>query len=102
MLVNQAGAGQGFDGNGIYLRANTGGGSVLGSTAVSARRLPQHDRVRQQPGRLPGHAPDVHGDHAALPHRRPCASNPLPDVNGAGGAGLPGDVGPPQPATVAP
>ena len=31
-LVNQTGAGQGFDGNGTYLRANTGGGSVLAST----------------------------------------------------------------------
>ena len=32
-LVNQAGTGQGFDGNGTYLRVNTGGGSVLSSMA---------------------------------------------------------------------
>jgi hypothetical protein len=30
----------------------------------------------------------------------PCHTNPLPDVNGLGGDGLPGDVGPAAPAPV--
>ena len=40
---------------------------------------------------------------SAVPPYRPdvaCTSNPLPDVNGTGGVGLPGDVGPPAPAAV--
>ena len=103
VLVNQTGAGQGFDGNGTYLRANTGGGDVLGSTPYPPGGFRNTTVFGNNQGDVPGHAADVHADDAAVPHRRaPARTNPLPDVNGAGGAGLPGDVGPPQPATVAP
>ena len=100
-LVNQAGAGQGFDGNGSYLRVNTGGGSVLSSMAYPPGGVPQRRRSSATPRptcsargrRSPPTVPPYRTDVA-------CHTNPLPDVNGTGGAGLPGDVGPPAPATV--
>ncbi len=102
VLVNQTGAGQGFDGNGIYLRANTGGGSVLGSTPYPPGGFRNTTVFGNNQGDYLGTRPTF---TAATPPYRPdvpCASNPLPDVNGTGGTGLPGDVGAPQPATVAP
>ena len=93
---------QGFDGNGIYLRANTGGGNVLGSTPYPPGGFRNTTVFGNNQGDYLGTRPTF---TAATPPYRPdvaCASNPLPDVNGTGGTGLPGDVGAPQPATVAP
>ncbi len=102
VLVNQTGAGQGFDGNGIYLRANTGGGDVLGSTPYPPGGFRNTTVFGNNQGDYLGTRPTF--TPTTPPYRTDvaCSSNPLPDVNGAGGAGLPGDVGPPQPATVAP
>ena len=99
-LVNQAGIGQGFDGNGTYLRVNTGGGSVLSSMAYPPGGFRNDVDLRQHPGRPDGHPAAF---TSAVPPYRPdvaCHTNPLPDVNGTGGVGLPGDVGPPAPAAV--
>ena len=102
VLVNQTGAGQGFDGNGIYLRANTGGGDVLGSTPYPPGGFRNTTVFGNNQGEYLGTRPTF--TPTTPPYRTDvaCSENQLPDVNGAGGAGLPGDVGPPQPATVAP
>jgi phospholipid/cholesterol/gamma-HCH transport system substrate-binding protein len=99
-LVNQAGSGQSFDGNGSQLRVNAGGGGVLGSTPYpqgSFRNTTLFGNNQSDPlGTRPTFT-------AATPPYRPeipCASNPLPDINGTGGTGLPGDVGPPSPQAV--
>ena len=93
VLVNQTGAGQGFDGNGTYLRANRAAATC--SAARRIRRAASATRPCSATTRATTSAP-------ARPSRRrrrrpaptsPCASNPLPDLNGAGGSGLPGDVG---------
>jgi ABC-type transporter Mla subunit MlaD len=99
-LVNQSGAGQGFDGNGSWLRVNTGGGSVLSSTPYPAGQVRNNVLFGNTQAAPDGTRPTF---TAAIPPYRPeipCATNPLPDVNGTGGAGLPGDVGPPSPAAV--
>jgi ABC-type transporter Mla subunit MlaD len=99
-IVNQAGSGQGFDGNGSYLRVNAGGGPVLSSTPYPQGGFrndvifgnTQSTPLGTRPSftsSVPPYRPDV-----------PCTQNPLPDVNGTGGAGLPGDVGPPMPEAV--
>ena len=99
-LVNLAGAGQSFDGNGSYLRVNTGGGDVLTSAPYppgNFRNTTVFGNTQAAPtGVRPTFTP-------ATPPYRPdvlCSSNPLPDVNGSGGTGLPGDVGAPSPVAV--
>jgi phospholipid/cholesterol/gamma-HCH transport system substrate-binding protein len=99
-LVNQAGAGQGFDGNGSWLRVNAGGGSVLSSTPYPAGQIRNNVLFGNTQAPPLGTRPQF---TAATPPYRPeipCASNPLPDVNGTGGDDLPGDVGPPSPEAV--
>jgi len=83
-LVALAGEGQNFDGNGPYVRFQTGGGSrqvSLGQAGVGAGQLfgnnvavPLGNRPAY-PGRRPPYRPDV-----------PCHTNPLPDVNGPAAA----------------
>lgn len=100
-LVNQAGESANFDGNGPYIRANVGGGGFLaqsdrtqdpaagiGPLFYKTQSEPQGVRPTFTPEE-PAYRPDV-----------PCFSNPLPNVNGVGASGLPGDVGPafPEPA----
>jgi ABC-type transporter Mla subunit MlaD len=91
--VQLAGESQGFDGNGPYVRFESGGGGVL----VKG----------QNPGGVPGFGPLAQGNSlnfanvqeapegqqpylpdAPPPYRPdvPCASNPVPDVNGPGAA----------------
>ncbi len=99
-LVNLAGAGQGFDGNGSYLRVNSGGGGVLGSTPYPPGGFRNTTVFGNNQAAVVGGRPSF---TASTPPYRPdvsCSSNPLPDVNGAGGAGLPGDVQAPNPAPV--
>lgn len=99
-LVNTAGAAQGFDGNGSYLRVQTGGGSVLESTPYPSGTFRNTDLFGNNQSESIGTRPSF---TSAIPPYRPevtCASNALPDVNGTGGVGLPGDVGPPAPAAV--
>jgi ABC-type transporter Mla subunit MlaD len=96
-LVNQAGVGQGFDGNGSYLRVNTGGGAVLSSTPYPPGGFRNDVIFGNTQAPVLGTRPTF--TSTVPPYRTDvaCSSNPLPDVNGTGGAGLPGDVGPPQP-----
>lgn len=99
-LVNLAGAGQGFDGNGSWLRVNSGGGGVLGATPYPTGGFRNTTQFANNQGPVLGGRPSF---TTATPPYRPdvaCASNPLPDVNGTGGAGLPGDVEAPNPAPV--
>jgi ABC-type transporter Mla subunit MlaD len=99
-LVNQSGAGGAFDGNGSQLRVNAGGGSVLSSTPYPPGGF-RNDTLFGDTQAAPlGTRPSF---TAATPPYRPeipCATNPVPDINGTGGAGLPGDVGAPSPQAV--
>ena len=99
-LVNQAGTGQGFDGNGTYLRVNTGGGSVLSSMAYPQGGFRNDSIFGNTQANVTGTRPTF--TSTVPPYRTDvaCHTNPLPDVNGTGGTGLPGDVGPAAPATV--
>ena len=79
-----AGEGQNFDGNGMYVRFQTGGGSQtvsLGPTTHEHRRAvrQQHRGAARQPARLPGQAAAVQARRALLHSRR------SPDVNGPAG-----------------
>jgi ABC-type transporter Mla subunit MlaD len=99
-LVNQSGSGQNFDGNGSYLRVNAGGGSVLSGTPYPPGG-PRNDTVFGNTQSTPlGTRPSFTTDVPPYRPDVPCASNAVPDVNGTGGAGLPGDVGAPQPEAV--
>jgi len=83
-LVGLSGEGQNFDGNGMYVRFQPGGGDQqvsLGSRASSSGELfgnnvavPLGNRPFY-PGERPPYRPDV-----------PCTSNALPDVNGPAAA----------------
>jgi phospholipid/cholesterol/gamma-HCH transport system substrate-binding protein len=83
-LAGLAGEGQNFDGNGAYVRFQTGGGPhtvTLGSKSASIGQLfgnnvavPLGNRPFY-PGKRPPYRPDV-----------PCTSNKLPDLNGPAAA----------------
>ncbi len=99
-LPNQAGAGGNFDGNGNYLRVNAGGGNVLGSTPYPPGGFRNTTVFGNNQSAALGTRPTF---TAATPPYRPdvaCHKSPLPDINGSGGAGLPGDVGPADPEPV--
>ena len=91
-LVGLAGEGQNFDGNGMYVRFQPGGGDQqisLGDRSSSAGELfgnnvavPLGNRPFY-PGERPPYRPDV-----------PCTSNALPDVNGPAAAKSPPGPGP--------
>jgi virulence factor Mce-like protein len=83
-LVGLAGEGQNFDGNGMYVRFQTGGGSQqisLGSRSSNSGELfgnlvaaPLGNRPFY-PGKRPPYRPDV-----------PCHTQPIPDLNGPAAA----------------
>ncbi|MGH2952704.1 MAG: MlaD family protein [Solirubrobacterales bacterium] len=101
-LVNQAGESQNFDGNGSYLRVNAGGGGTLASTPYPQGTFNNTTLFGNFPEAPLGTRPTF---TPTTPPFRPdvrCHTNPLPDVNGVGGAGLPGDVGPPSPEGLPP
>jgi ABC-type transporter Mla subunit MlaD len=96
-LSNFAGAAQNYDGNGLYVRAQAGGGPLLvgepnpDSTAATlseginyAHTIAEPIGNQPQLGGLPPFKPDVR-----------CDSNPVPDINGDRLA----QVGPPTPST---
>jgi phospholipid/cholesterol/gamma-HCH transport system substrate-binding protein len=95
-LVNFAGSGQNFDGNGPYLRTNTGGGPVLvgepnphGNPATFSEGINYSHTIAEPIGTQP--------QLAKKPPLKPkvrCYTNPVPNVNGALG-----QVGPPSPST---
>jgi phospholipid/cholesterol/gamma-HCH transport system substrate-binding protein len=95
LLSNFAGAAQNFDGNGPYLRAQGGGGSVLvgepnpqgnphtlSDSIVYAHTATEPLGTQPQIGRRPPLKPNVR-----------CDTNPVPDINGELG-----QVGPPSPS----
>ena len=80
-MVGLAGEGQNFDGNGMYVRFQTGGGDAdrlaraLGA-ALTGQLFGQRGRRRSAtrpayPGKRPPYKPDV-----------PCYKNALPNLNG--------------------
>ncbi len=91
-LTNTTSVGQGFDGNGSYLRVNAGGGASLvtapnkgggfANSSVWGNNVAPPLGVQPvfKTGKLPPFRPDF-----------PCYRNPVPDINGPAGA-----VGPPD------
>ena len=70
-LVGIAGEGQNFDGNGMYVRFQTGGGSQpvsLGPSSSNSRRAvrQQHRGAARQPPGVPGQAAAVQARRALL------------------------------------
>jgi phospholipid/cholesterol/gamma-HCH transport system substrate-binding protein len=97
-LVNFAGQGQNFDGNGPYLRIQGGGGSQLvGAPAGSKQELISEQVNYAHTVVAPiGTQPQLGGLPPIKPNVR-CYTNPVPDVNGPLG-----QVGAPSPAVVGP
>ena len=93
-LVNVAGAGQGFDGNGPYLRLQPGGGPVLvhnpNPTGTPSDQVNFTNTIEAPDGIqpvLPGAAPPFRMDVA-------CAKNDPPNINGPASAPGPADLVP--------
>ena len=76
--VGLAGAAQNFDGNGRYMRASAGGGSIQFQTNAIPNFGPLFGNAVLQPlgtrPAWPGHAPPLRRDV-------PCAKNPVPNLN---------------------
>lgn len=94
-LANFAGAAQNFDGNGPYVRAQTGGGNILvgesnptGNPATLSDQI-NYAKVAVEPE---GNQPQLGAEPPHKPEVR-CYKNPVPDIN----SGL-GEVGPPTPS----
>jgi ABC-type transporter Mla subunit MlaD len=89
LLSNFASAGQNFDGNGPYVRAQGGGGPVLIEEFNPTFKKPplQHQFSRAIEKPL-GTQPQIQGRPEAKPEVR-CETNPVPDINSG-----PGQVGP--------
>ena len=87
-MVGLAGEGQNFDGNGLYVRFQPGGGDQTVSTGAYGGAVGDPDnaagRVQSlQPGRQADrHAARLPGRCAAVPPNRPCYKNKIPDLNG--------------------
>ena len=94
----QAGLGQDFDGNGTYLRVQPGGGDVIARTnnpsGGSQNELLYTPTIAPPLATRPNLSvtskPAFNTDVA-------CHQNAVPDINGTGGSGLPGDLGPAMP-----
>ena len=97
MLTDFSGWGQGFDGNGPFLRVQPGGGNLLVEQKNKLGNLSTDKSDFANTIAPPlGTQPQLGGRPPKKPEVR-CDSNPVPDVNG----GL-GQVGPPSPAVVSP
>jgi phospholipid/cholesterol/gamma-HCH transport system substrate-binding protein len=95
-LVNFAGAGQNFDGNGPYVRAQVGGGPVLvGEPNPQGNKDTITDQINYANTIVEplGTQPQLGGQPPLKPDVR-CYTNPVPNVNGRLG-----QVGPPSPST---
>jgi hypothetical protein len=97
-LVNQAGVGQSFDGNGSYLRAYLGGGDTLERESYPAGGLRNDVLFANQAAPTLGTRPTFTASTPPYVPNRPCDNSPAPDING--GSGLPGGVGAPSPEQV--
>jgi phospholipid/cholesterol/gamma-HCH transport system substrate-binding protein len=94
--ANQAGESQGFDGNGSYLRFQTGGGPVMATAPQPGGGFENQavfgNTIEPPLGTRPALSaakPPINADLA-------CHQNPVPDINGAA------PVGPPSPQAVGP
>jgi ABC-type transporter Mla subunit MlaD len=94
--ANQAGESQGFDGNGSYLRFQTGGGPVMAASPQPGGGFENQtvfgNTIEPPLGTrpaLPSAKPPINADF-------PCHQNALPDINEAA------PVGPPSPQAVGP
>jgi phospholipid/cholesterol/gamma-HCH transport system substrate-binding protein len=95
-----AGAAGNFDGNGSWLRIQPGGGDQLATTDN-----PDPINPIQNSSLFTNTISPPIGTRPNLPASpkppfetgRACHKNPVPDLNGTGGSGLAGDIGPPQP-----
>ena len=77
--VGLAGAGQNFDGNGRYMRASAGGGSIQVQTPS---RRPGADRCSATPCcRRSGTRPAYPGKAPPLRRDVPCYKNAVPNLN---------------------
>ena len=92
-LANTASAGQGFDGNGSYLRVNAGGGGTLVTGPNKGGGFGNSSEWGNNVAPPLGVQPNNFKTGATPPYRPdfPCYRNPLPDINGPAGA-----VGPPD------
>jgi phospholipid/cholesterol/gamma-HCH transport system substrate-binding protein len=96
-LTDFSGWGQGFDGNGPFLRVQPGGGNLLVEQKNSLAPISSDKQDFAHTIAPPlGTQPQLGGRPPKKPEVR-CDSNPVPDVNG----GL-GQIGPPSPAVVSP
>jgi phospholipid/cholesterol/gamma-HCH transport system substrate-binding protein len=96
-LVDFAGWGQNFDGNGPFLRLQPGGGNLLVEQKNPKGNLATDKQDFAHTAAPPlGTQPQLGGRPPKKPEVR-CDRNPVPDVN----AGL-GEVGAPSPAVVSP
>jgi phospholipid/cholesterol/gamma-HCH transport system substrate-binding protein len=86
--VGQAGEGQGFDGNGPFLRLSSPGGEHPIETGKTNYQLDSlHGTMTEKPLRT---SPAFPAKLPPLQRKRPCYKNPVPDVNG------PSSIGPPE------
>jgi phospholipid/cholesterol/gamma-HCH transport system substrate-binding protein len=98
--AQQAGAAGNFDGNGSYLRLQPGGGNVLATTNNPDQTNPISNGTLYTNTISPpiGTRPNLPASpKPPFQTDRACHKNPVPDLNGTGGSGLAGDIGPPQP-----
>jgi phospholipid/cholesterol/gamma-HCH transport system substrate-binding protein len=96
-LSNFAGQGQGFDGNGPFLRIQGGGGAQLvGETNPKANLKSDEVNFAHTVAPPLGTQPQLGGKPPIKPNVR-CYTNPVPDVNGPLG-----QVGPASPSAVTP
>jgi ABC-type transporter Mla subunit MlaD len=99
--AQQAGVAGNFDGNGSYLRLQPGGGDVMTRTDNPNGGV-QNDLVFSPTIAPPlGTRPNMSASPRP-PFRTDvaCHRNAVPNINGTGGGGLPGAIGPPQPAAL--
>jgi phospholipid/cholesterol/gamma-HCH transport system substrate-binding protein len=95
-LANFAGAGQNFDGNGPYVRAQVGGGPVLvgePNPKGNPKTITDQINYAHTIANPLGTQPQLGGEPPLKPDVR-CYTNPAPDVNGPLG-----QVGAPSPST---
>jgi hypothetical protein len=84
-MVGQAAEGQGFDGNGPFLRLGAPGGASRIQTGKTNYQLESlYGSVSSQPLRT---SPAFPAKLPPLQRRKPCHENPVPDVNGPSSVG---------------
>jgi len=84
-MVGQAGEGQGFDGNGPFLRlAAPGGVHAIQTGKTNYTGIPVFGNFANQPLET---RPAFPGEVPPITRERPCHRNPVPDVNGPASRG---------------